>query len=82
MVLLWALVLYQYVYPAHSEFVPRALWNDLLSRLHNELDHPDPHAVFRGSLIDDKMFAIDAKEWGMTNLNEQMRALKKQSQIE
>jgi len=82
MVLLWTLVLYQYVYPAHSEFVPRALWNDLLSRLRNELDHPDPHAVFRGSLIDDKMFAIDAKEWGMTNLNEQMRAVRKQLQIE
>jgi hypothetical protein len=78
MVLLWTLMLYQYVYPAHSEFVPRVLWNDLLSRLSDELDHPDPRAVFRGSLIDDKMFAIDAKEWGMANLNEQMRAGRKQ----
>ncbi len=74
MMLLWALVLYQYVYPAHSEFVPRTLWNELLSRLRNELDHPDPHAVFRGSLIDEKMFAIDSEEWGMANLNEQMRS--------
>jgi hypothetical protein len=73
MVLLWTLVLYEYVYPAHSEFVPRQLWNDLLSRLRNELDRPNPHAVFRGSLIDDKMFAIDVKEWGMANLNEQLR---------
>ncbi len=32
MVLLWVLVLYQYIYPAHSEFVPRTLWNELLSR--------------------------------------------------
>ena len=46
MVLLWALVLYQYIYPAHSEFVPRALWDELLSRLRNELDHPNPHAAF------------------------------------
>jgi hypothetical protein len=80
MVLLWALVLYQYVYPAHSEFVPSTLWNDLLSRLHNELDHPNPRAVFRGSLIDDKMFAIDVKEWGMANLNERMRDAKYPSQ--
>ena len=74
MMLLWALVLYQYVYPAHSEFVPHTLWNELLSRLRDELDHPDPHAVFRGSLIDENMFAIDSKEWGMANLNEQMRS--------
>lgn len=78
MVLLWVLVLYQYIYPALSEFVPRALWNDLLSRLCKELDHPDPRAVFRGSLIDDKMFAIDVTEWGMTNLNEQKRYGKNQ----
>lgn len=73
MVLLWTLVLYQYVYPAHPQFVPRALWTELLSRLGNELDHPNPRAVFRGSLIDDKMFAIDVAEWGMANLNEQFR---------
>ncbi len=73
MVLLWTLVLYQYVYPAHSHFVPRALWNDLLMLLRNELDHPNPQAAFRGSLIDDKMFAIDVKEWGMANLNDFMR---------
>lgn len=48
MMLLWALVLYQYVYPADSEFVPRSLWDELLSRLRDELDHPNPHADFRG----------------------------------
>jgi hypothetical protein len=80
MVLLWALVLYQYVYPARSEFVPLALWNDLLSRLRNELDHPNPHAIFRGSLIDDKMFAIDVQEWGMANLNERLRGDRDHSQ--
>ena len=78
MILLWALVLYQYIYPAHSEIVPRAIWNDLLSRLRDELDHPDSLATFRGSLIDDKMFAIDVEEWGMANLNEQMRNEKDQ----
>jgi hypothetical protein len=82
MMLLWMLTLYQYIYPAHSEFVPRTLWNDLLSRLRNELDHPNPNAVFRGSLIDDKMFAIDTTEWGMVNLNEQMRNARGPAQSE
>jgi hypothetical protein len=82
MVLLWALVLYQYIYPAHSEFVPRTLWDDLLSRLRNELDHPDPHAVFRGSLIDEMMFAIDTAEWGMANLNEETRSARSRARGE
>ncbi len=76
MMLLWALVLYEYVYPAHSQFVPRALWSDLLSRLGDELDHPNPQAAFRGSLIDDKMFAIDIHEWGMVNLHGELRSRK------
>jgi hypothetical protein len=41
--------------------------------MRNELDHPDPHAPFRGSLIDEMMFAIDTVEWGMANLNEETR---------
>ena len=76
MVLLWALVLYQYCYPAQSHYVPRALWNDLLSRLNHELDHPSPDASFKGSLIDEKMFAIDVTEWGMADLNTQFRSEK------
>jgi predicted nucleotidyltransferase len=73
MVLLWTLVLYQYIYPAHSEYVPRSVWSDLLSRLRHELDHPDPNAAFKGSLIDERMFAIDVNEWGMADLNRQLR---------
>ena len=76
-ILLWALVLYQYVYPAHSEFVPRELWRSLLSRLENQLDHPDSDAPFRGSLIDENMFAIDVEEWGMANLNRKIRSERK-----
>jgi hypothetical protein len=28
------------------------------------VDHPDPAAPFRGSLIDPHLFAIDVNEWG------------------
>lgn len=74
LVLLWMLVLYEYVYPAHSEYVPRELWDDLLSRLKQQLEHPDPNAIFKGSLIDERMFAIDVTEWGLPDLNGQLRA--------
>lgn len=70
-VLLWALVLFRYVYPGASGNVPPWLWNDLLAHFSREVRFPDPNASFRGSLIDDKMFAIDLQEWGLDNLLEE-----------
>jgi hypothetical protein len=73
-VLLWALLLYRYVYPAHTGWVPRPVWDDLLGRLEHEIANPNPTAPFRGSLIDENMFAIDVSEWGMDNLIDGYRA--------
>ncbi len=75
-VLLWALILFHYVYPAHVDYVPREVWDLLLGRLREEIDHPNPQAVFRGSLIDPPMFSIDIKEWGLPNILEHYRALR------
>lgn len=72
-VLLWALVLFHYIYPANANFVPSWLWLELTGRFLNEIQHPDPKAVFRGSLIDENIFAIDLKEWGLENLLDQYR---------
>lgn len=66
--LFWALVLFRYVYPAQTHYVPADVWKDLLCRFQHALEHPDSAAKFRGSLVDDKMFAIDVNEWGQPNL--------------
>ena len=71
--LLWCLVLYHYVYPAYSEYVPAEVWNELLQRFKIELKHPNKHLEFRGSLIDERMFAIDVEEWGKRNTMEEYR---------
>ena len=71
--LLWALLFFHYIYPAHSHYVPQEVWQGLLARLHNTLDLPDPQAQFRGALIDPKMFAIDVNEWGLPDLLEEYR---------
>ena len=73
-ILLWTLILFRYVYPAHGDYVPLAIWEGLLQRFADEMAHPDPNARFRGSLIDENMFAIDVREWGMDNLIEEYRA--------
>jgi hypothetical protein len=65
-VLLWALMLFHYIYPAHANYVPAEIWDDLLGRFQREL-RDGSRAPFRGSLIDENMFAIDVCEWGLEN---------------
>lgn len=81
-ILLWNLMLFRYVYPAHTDFVPPALWQDLLSRYMHLIQHPNPDAPFRGSLVDDNMFTIDVKDWGLENIESgyRARALRKKAQ--
>lgn len=70
--LLWSLVLFHYIYPM-SKSVPSLVWEELLAKFRTDIEHPDPKAAFRGSLIDENMFAIDVKEWGLENVIEKYR---------
>ena len=71
---LWALVLFRYVYPAQTHYVPLPLWRDLLGRFMHAIEHPNPDASFRGSLVDDNMFSNDMKDWGLPDLEAKYRA--------
>jgi hypothetical protein len=75
---LWNLILFRYVYPAQSNFVPKALWQELLARLGKQDQSANATAKFRGTLVDNAMFAIDVEEWGLENIlqNHQQRRVK------
>jgi hypothetical protein len=72
--LLWSLIFYRYIYPRHANEIPRWVWHDLLAKFERDLVDPKLDAPFRGSLIDENMFAIDVQEWGMENEIEKYRA--------
>jgi hypothetical protein len=71
--LLWSLLLFRYVYPAQTHYVPAAVWSELLQRFQHEIAKPRPEASFRGSLVDNNMFAIDVNEWRLADLLEEKR---------
>jgi len=73
-VLLWALVLFRYIYPAQGLYVPLLVWAELVNGLMLRLFDRDPAARFRGSLVDENMFAIDVNEWGLDDLFSEYRA--------
>jgi hypothetical protein len=76
--LLWTLVLFRYIYPGQAHFVPMLVWTQLVNRLMFRLLNPDPAERFRGSLVDENMFAIDVKEWGLDDLLSEYRATRAQ----
>jgi len=43
--LFWSLVLYHYVYPANSDYVPAEIWIELAQRFSIELAHPNKGAT-------------------------------------
>ena len=73
-IVLWALMFFRYVYPANTHYVPPWLWQELLTRYMHEVQHPNPNASFRGSLVDDNIFSIDMKDWGLEDIEKDYRA--------
>jgi hypothetical protein len=74
-VLYWHLVLYHYVYPTSTDYVPGEIWEEMQQRFKAELEHPNKAIDFRGSLIDENMFNIDVVEWGKRNILEEYRRI-------
>ena len=72
--LLWELILFRYIYPSKQHYIPREVWQLLLTDLQAQLNSSSPTPAFRGSLIDERMFAIDVHEWGLENLLQEQRA--------
>src|SRR6266700_6405024 len=67
-ILLWTLLLFRYVYPAQTHYVPQAIWRDLVTRFSKVISQSDPNAQFRGSLVDEHMFSIDIQDWGLEDV--------------
>ena len=66
--LFYAMIMFKYIYPSKTDFIPREIWESMLERTRQAIENPDPKAKFRGSLLDERMFAIDVQEWGMNDL--------------
>lgn len=76
--LFYAMLMFKYVYPKKVDFIPREVWQTMLERTRATIEHPDPKADFRGSLLDERMFAIDVQEWGMKDLLRESRSRREQ----
>jgi hypothetical protein len=64
-ILLSQILMFQFVYPSdYQQIVPRWLFDELMSRAHEQYDIPSSvEKVCRGPVIDQTQYATDIKEW-------------------
>lgn len=63
--LLSHIIMFQFVYPAdYREIIPQWLFDELMSRAHEQYDLPSSlEKVCRGPIVDNTQYQVDIKEW-------------------
>lgn len=80
--LLWHLILFDFVYPGHANFLPQ----DLMVQLFNEAQarwkkrSRDPKA-FRGTLLDPFSYTVDVEDWGYEDRRKKEPLVDKQGKL-
>ncbi len=67
LLLLWYLILFQYVYPGHAHYLPQQLMTEIFEEVKSgwaEKHHPKS---FCGIMIDPLCFSVDVLDWGYTD---------------
>jgi hypothetical protein len=68
-VLLSQLIAFRWIYPTERDHIPRWLMDELLDRLHKQLELPPPQMkVCRGRMFSRVDYEIDVKEWGFADV--------------
>jgi hypothetical protein len=62
--LLWHLILFDFVLPGHADDLPQALMTQLFEEVRQSWTRPQPSATFRGTLLDPFSFLVDIEDWG------------------
>ncbi len=63
--LLWHLLLFDFMYPGHSDFLPQDLMADLFKRVRKQWKTPEQNPkTFRGTLLDPYSYIVDIEDWG------------------
>ena len=64
-------ILFRFTYPSERDIIPRWLIDELLSRVHAQLDIPSPKdKVTRGSMLSQHQYRIAIEKWGYKDITE------------
>lgn len=66
--LLWHLLLFNFVYPDKAEYLPQGLVMELFGEVRDQWLTPQDAAKFRGTLLDSSSFTVDIEQWGYEDM--------------
>jgi hypothetical protein len=62
--LLWHLILFDFVYPGHSKYLPQELMAQLFAEIQKRWEKPARNKkAFRGTLLDPFSYKVDVEDW-------------------
>ena len=62
--LLWYLLLFNFIYPGRANYLPQQLMVELFERVQEQWKQPPQKNKFRGTLLDPAAFEADWQHWG------------------
>jgi hypothetical protein len=68
-ILLLYLILFDFIYPTHSDYLPKELMANLFAEMQEGWSRPKKTKTFRGMILDAFKFAVDCREWGYENVS-------------
>jgi hypothetical protein len=67
--LLWYLILFDFIYPGHFEYLPKELMTELFEQVRIRWEQQSPsEKKFRGSLLDPFSYNVDIEDWGYIDM--------------
>ncbi len=69
--LLWHLILFDFVYPGHTDYLPQELMRQLFERVCSRWSSPGHSKAFRGTLLDPYTYTVDIEQWGYEDRRDQ-----------
>ncbi len=79
--ILWHLVLFNFIYPGHSEYLPRNLMARLFDEMRQDWKKEHDPKAFRGTLLDPFSFLVDTEDWGYEDRRELDPLVDKQGRV-
>jgi hypothetical protein len=74
-ILLWHLLLFAYVYPGHSDYLPLELLVNLFEKVGTQWNKSLDPKTFRGLVIDPSRFSVDLLDWGYVDARRHVKPL-------
>ena len=82
LLLLWHLILFDYIYPGHTNYLPKDLMVALFNERQEAWKKRKPNAkAFRGTLIDPFSYTVDVEDWGYEDRRTKEALVDKQGKV-